>query len=185
MYNNSENETMKIRKRKGTLSEYTVDFPNKFESIEEATKFANAMKIKFDRLVKKNKWHCFIYIGVSEVDKKDVKIVKVKTNRRGPRNKIYRRKDKDIDIELLRPHIHIYMIGFPGSTIAEEVKKYLSKKIDSDIDVIKVKNIKSKVQLQYIKEQSIIKRIVYRDTDDTIIANKHRRIGIFKETDWL
>lgn len=43
---------MKIRKRKGTFAEYTVDFPNKFESIEEETKFVNAMKIKFDRLVR-------------------------------------------------------------------------------------------------------------------------------------
>lgn len=174
------NETVILRNKGARIKEYTIDYPNKFNSLEEAEKFANNLKRKVLDLCKKNKWHCYLYIGISEVDKKSCKIVKVKTNKKGRPKREYYKKNKDNDIEFKQPHIHIYMYGLPGYNLSVEIQKYLFKRSNCNfIEDIKVKVVKHKRQLEYIKKQSIKHRTVYRDIDSTLYCNNSKRLNYF------
>lgn len=178
-------ETVALRKRGAgsQIKEYTIDYPNKFKSIKDAERFANNIKRKILDLCKKNKWFCFVYIGVSELDRKAGMIVKVKTKNRGRPLKQYKRKHKNIDIRFVDPHIHIYMYGIPGGTLAEKIKKYLYKKSKCNIiDDIKVKKVNRDYQLRYIKEQCIKHRLAYRDTNDLLIISHYKRLTYLKDT---
>lgn len=177
-------ETVKLRNNNAKLKEYTIDYPNKFESIKEAEQFADSLKGKILRLCKKNKWFCFVYIGISELDKSTGKIVKIKTNKKGRPLKTYHKKHKGIEIEFTKPHIHIYMLGLPGFNLSYEIQKYLFKHSNCiSITDIKVKRLKCNRQLEYIKEQSIKHRVAYRDTDDTLLLNRFNRLNYLKGLD--
>lgn len=91
---------------------------------------------------------------------KQQKIVKDKTKKKGRPPLIYKRKHKDI-----------------------EIKKYLFKHSNcSKLEDIKVKKVKRKYQLRYIKEQSIKHRVAYRDTDDTLLFNNLKKLNYLKNS---
>lgn len=178
-------ETMALRKKGAgaTIKEYTIDYPNKFKTIKQAERFANNLKRFIKDLCEERKWFCFVYIGASEINRKTAKIVKDKTKKKGRPPLIYKRKHKDIEIKFVEPHIHIYMYGLPGSNLAQEIKKYLFKHSKcSELEDIKVKKVKRKYQLRYIKEQSIKHRVAYRDTDDTLLFNNLKKLNYLKNS---
>lgn len=82
------NETMALR-NKGAgarIKEYTIDYPNKFKTIKDGEKFANNLKRFIKDLCEKKKWFCFVYIGVSEIDRKTAIIVKERKKGKGRRH---------------------------------------------------------------------------------------------------
>lgn len=179
-------ETMVLR-RKGagaTIKEYTIDYPCKFKSIKDGERYANNLKRFIKDLCEDRKWFCFVFIGVSEIDRKTAKIVKKKTGKKGRPRLVYKKKHKDIDVRFVEPHIHIYMYGLPGGALAEEIKRYLFKTSKcNSLEDIKVKKVKRKYQLKYIKEQSIKHRVAYRDTDETLLLNNLTRLSYLKGLD--
>ena len=81
------NDTMEIR-NKGAgeiIKEYTIDYPNKFKTIKDGEKFANNLKDLL-MIYEKKKWFFFVYIGVSEIDRKTAIIVKERKKGKGRRH---------------------------------------------------------------------------------------------------
>lgn len=104
------------------------EHPDKFDTIEDATKEANAIKAMLYRFTRKNNIACTAMICVSEHDLRNAEAVFMMIQRRGrPRKKFVSKIKFNTEPEKVEPHLHIIVCyEKQGDAIAKKIIKNIT-----------------------------------------------------------
>lgn len=103
-----------------------IEHQQKFQSIKEAEKEANAICGVASRAAKKNNWSCKLLVAVSENDPRNSQSSFVRNGRRGRPIKTFVAKYQGRKLTKKKPHLHIILYGYPGQAVANKIVKNIN-----------------------------------------------------------
>ena len=103
-----------------------IEHQQKFQSIKDAEKEANAICGYANRAAKKNNWSCKVLVAVSEYDPRNSELSFVRNGKRGRPIKTFVAKRQRKKLTKKRPHLHIILYGNPGQAIASKIVRNIN-----------------------------------------------------------
>jgi hypothetical protein len=153
-----------------------------FASRQEATRFADSLKMWLERYAKRHGDYAILaIIAISQNDARHGAVLPQHTSRRGRPSKVFTPNNEE-NVGMACPHIHIVLVANPCDTIRKDLQRYLNGKFErmsgecgGNVNVSNVYDIDG--LLSYVLSQSVSVRTV--EINPLGILNKTNDSGLF------